>query len=124
MNFTRLDRTTLETMSANARVVAIGACLRGGDDGPGNPAGMPLFAENVDDIGEIGLRSPRDHVRRGGAVMAHPHVERADEANEKPRSGLVELHRGHPDIHHDAVDRSIPRAAQIPARFEICPRPG
>src|SRR5712691_5330051 len=79
--------------------------LARGDDGAGDPAGMPLFAENVDDIGEIGLRSPRDHIRRGGAIMAHPHVERAAEAKREAALGLVELHRGHPDIHHDAVDR-------------------
>ena len=37
--------------------------------------------------------------------MAHPHVERAAEAKREAAIGLVELHRGHPDIHHDAVDR-------------------
>ena len=65
---------------------------------------MTLFAENVDDVGEIGLGRLRDHIRRGRAVMAHPHVERAAEAKREAAIGLVELHRGHPDIHHDAVD--------------------
>ena len=37
--------------------------------------------------------------------MAHPHVERAVEAKREAALGLVELHRGHPDVHHDAVDR-------------------
>ena len=37
--------------------------------------------------------------------MAHPHVERAAETKREAALGLVELHRGHPDIHHDAIDR-------------------
>ena len=68
-------------------------------------AGMTLLAEDVDDVGEIGLGGLRDHVRRGRAVMAHPHVERAVEPERKAALGLVELHRGDADIHHDAVDR-------------------
>ena len=36
--------------------------------------------------------------------MAHPHVERTIEAKREAAIGLVELHRGHADIHHDAVD--------------------
>ena len=36
--------------------------------------------------------------------MSHPHVERAIEAERKTAAGLVDLHRGHPDIHHHAVD--------------------
>jgi hypothetical protein len=37
--------------------------------------------------------------------MAHPHVERAAEPERETTRGLIELHRGNPDIHHDAVDR-------------------
>ena len=37
--------------------------------------------------------------------MAHPHVERAAEPERKAALGLVELHRGNADIHHDAIDR-------------------
>ena len=37
--------------------------------------------------------------------MAHPHVERAAEPKRKAALGLVELHRGYADVHHDAVDR-------------------
>ena len=69
---------------------------------------MTFFAENVDDVGKIGLGCFRDHVRRGRAVMAHPHVERATEAKREAAFGLVELHRGHPDVHHDAIDRVDP----------------
>ena len=79
--------------------------LARGNDGAGDAAGMPLFAENVDDVGEIGLGRARDHVRGGRAVLAHPHVERTAETKRKAAAGLVKLHRGHPDIHHDAVDR-------------------
>ena len=79
--------------------------LARGDDGAGDGARMTLFAEDVDDVGEIGLGRPRDHIGRGRAVMAHPHVERTVEAKREAALGLVELHRGHPDIHHDAVDR-------------------
>ena len=68
-------------------------------------AGMPLLAEQVDDVGEFGLRGARDDVGGSRAVLAHPHVERTVEAEGKAAGGLVELHRGHPDIHHDAVDR-------------------
>ena len=35
--------------------------------------------------------------------MAHPHVERAAEPEREAALGLVELHRGNADVHHDAV---------------------
>ena len=78
--------------------------LARGDDGAGDGARMTLLAEDIDDVGEIGLGRPRDHIRRGRAVMAHPHVERAIEPERKAALGLVELHRGDADVHHDAVD--------------------
>ena len=65
---------------------------------------MTLLAEDVDDVGEIGLGGPGDDIRRGRTVMSHPHVERAVEAERKTAAGLIDLHRGHPDIHHHAVD--------------------
>ena len=82
--------------------------LARGDDGAGDGARMTLFAEDIDDVGEIGLGGLGDHVRRGRAVMAHPHVERTAEAKREAALGLVELHRGNPDVHHDAVDRRNP----------------
>ncbi len=36
--------------------------------------------------------------------MAHPHVERAGEPERKAALGLIELHRGDADVHHDAID--------------------
>ena len=66
---------------------------------------MTLFAEDVEDVGEVGLGCRRDHVGRRRAGMAHPHVERAIEAKREAALGLVELHRGHADVDHDAIDR-------------------
>ena len=108
MNFVRLGAHDLAD--------DIGQRLRGrdrrflarGDDGAGDAAGVTLLAEDIDDVGEIGLGRFSDHVRRGRAVMAHPHVERAAEPERKAALGLVELHRGNADVHHDAVDRRNP----------------
>ena len=36
--------------------------------------------------------------------MAHPHVERAAEPEREAAIGLIELHRGDADVHHDAID--------------------
>ena len=65
---------------------------------------MTLFAEDIDDVGEIGLGGLRNDIRRGRPVMAHPHVERAAEPEREAALGLVELHRGNADVHHDAID--------------------
>ena len=94
-------------MSASALVVTIGASLRAATMARGDGAGMALFAEDIDDVGEIGLGGRRDHVGRGRAVMAHPHVERAAEPEREAALGLVELHRGHADVHHHAIDRGM-----------------
>src|SRR5450631_940632 len=66
---------------------------------------MTLCAENVDDIGKVGLARPGDHIRRGRTIAAHPHVEGPAEPKREAAIGFVELHRGYPDIHHDAVER-------------------
>ena len=105
MNFVRLG--------AHHLADDIGQRLRGRDrrflarrdDGARDGARMTLLAEDIDDVGEIGLGGLRDHIRRGRAVMAHPHVERAAEPEREAALGLVELHRGNADVHHDAVDR-------------------
>ncbi len=68
---------------------------------------MTLFAEDIDDVGEIGLGRPRNHICRRRAVLAHPHVERAAQTKREAAIGLVELHRGHPDVHHDAIDEIL-----------------
>ena len=47
----------------------------------------------------------RDDIRRCRPRLPHPHVERAAEPERKAALGLVELHRGNADVHHDTVDR-------------------
>ena len=89
----------------------IGQRLRGRDrrflarrhDGACHGAGMALFAEDIDDVGEIGLGGLGNDIRRRRPVVAHPHVERAAEPERKAALGLVELHRGNADVHHNAV---------------------
>jgi hypothetical protein len=79
--------------------------LAGRDNGARNAAGVTLLAEDIDDVGEIGLGGLGDHVGRSRPVMAHPHVERTAEPKREAALGLIELHRGNADVHHDAVDR-------------------
>ena len=56
--------------------------------------------------------------------MAHPHVERAVEPEREAALGLVELHRGDADIHHDAVDLRRRLARRRPRRdWRTGPRP-
>ena len=91
----------------------IGQRLRGRDrrflarrhDGARHGPGMALFAENIDDVSKIGLGGLRHDIRRRRPVMAHPHVERTAEPEREAARRLIELHRGHADIHHDAVHR-------------------
>src|SRR5712691_593076 len=88
--------------------------LARGDDGAGYAARMALLAENVDDVGKLGLGRLRDHVRRRRPVLPHPHVERTVETEGKAAPGLVELHGGDADVHHDAVDsREALRRANV-----------
>ena len=116
MNFVRLGMNHLGD--------DIGQRLRGrdrrflarGDDGAGDGARIAFLAEDVDDVGEIGLGGLRHHIRRGRAVMAHPHVERAAEPERKAALGLIELHRGDADVHHDAVDAHRRPARRRPRR--------
>src|SRR4051794_10090841 len=79
--------------------------LARGDDGARDGAGATLFAKDVDDIGQIDLGGFSNDVRDGRAFLTHAHVERAIEAKGKAAFGLVELHRGHADVHYDPVDR-------------------
>ena len=102
-----LARTTRPTMSASARVVRIGASLRAATMARATRARMPLLAELEDDVGEIALRGLRHHVGGARAVAAHAHVERAVEPEREAALGLIELHRGHAEIEHDAVDRGV-----------------
>ena len=79
--------------------------LAGGDDGARDAARMALLAELEDDVGQIALGCLRHHVGGARPLGAHAHVERAVEPEREAALGLVELHRGHAEIEHDAVDR-------------------
>src|SRR5665647_447340 len=65
---------------------------------------MALLAEQENDVGEIALVRGCDDVGCARAVATHPHIERAVEPKGKAAFRLVELHRGHADVEHDAVD--------------------
>ena len=52
----------------------------------------------------------RNHVGSARTVAAHAHVERPIEAERKAALRLIELHRGHAEVEHDAVDGGKPTA--------------
>ena len=58
----------------------------------------------IEDVGELRLRSLVDEIGGARPVALHAHVERAVVAEREAALGLVELHRRHADIEHDAVD--------------------
>ncbi len=91
-------------MRASAAVVSIGALGAGLDDGAGDAARMAFLAEQEDDVGEIALAGRGDDIGSARAVLRHPHVERAVETEREAALGLVELHRRHADIEHNAID--------------------
>ena len=106
-------RTTRATMSASARVVAIGASRRAAHDRARHRAGVALLAERRDDGGKIALGGVRHHVGGARPVAAHAHVERTVETEREAALRLVELHRGDADVEQHAVDgasRRSPRA--------------
>ena len=105
-------RVNFVRFGANHLAYDIGQLLRRRDrrllarrhDGARDGARVTLLAENIDDVGKIGLGCPCNDIRSGRAVMAHPHVERTAEPEREAALGLIELHRGNADIHHDAID--------------------
>ena len=64
---------------------------------------MTLLAENENDIGEIALARPGDHIGRARAVAAHAHVERSVEAEGEAALGLIELHGRDAEVEHHPV---------------------
>ena len=75
------------------------------DDGAGDGAGAPLLAVVIEDVGELGLGGFVDEIGRARAAALHAHVERPVVAEREAALGLVDLHRGHADVEHDAVER-------------------
>ena len=67
-----------------------------------------------------------NHIGGARSVLPHPHVERPAKAKRKSALGLVELHRGHTDIHHDAVNRrdDTLRRRRLRPDWKSDPRPG
>ena len=109
--------TTRATISASARVVADRRVVARRDDGARDGARMALLAERRDDRREIALGRRGHHIGRARAVAAHAHVERTVEPEREAALGLVELHRRHAEVEHDAVDRVVAAAARD--AFEI-----
>ena len=75
-------------------------------------AGETLLAQRGDDSGQIALGSVRDHVGGAWPLAAHAHVERAVEPERKAALALVELHRRHADVEHDAIDGFVTELAR------------
>ena len=62
-----------------------------------------FFAIVIEDVGEFRLRRLVHEVGRADALALHPHVEGAVLPERKPALGLIELHRGDPDVEDDTV---------------------
>ena len=74
------------------------------DDRPRDAPGCRLLAIAPQDVGErIRIGAVHD-VRRTHPYARHAHVERAVRGEREAAAGLVELHGGHPQIEHHAVE--------------------
>ena len=73
------------------------------DDRAGDRARAPLFAVEMENVGEFRLRGVVDEIGGAYALALHAHVERAVVAEGEAALGPVELHRGDADVENDAV---------------------
>ena len=73
-----------------------GAILARGDDGTRDAAGMTLLAEDIDDVGKIGLGRAGDDIGRGRSLLSHPHVKRTLEAEGKAALGPLTIAQHEP----------------------------
>ena len=72
-------------------------------DGGGDAARLALVAVELEDMGQRAVVPAVDDVRRGLALVGHPHVQRPVAHEGKAALGLVQLHRRHADVEHHPV---------------------
>ena len=80
-------------------------CLAVGDDGARDPPRGALLTEMKQNVGDRRLVLVAQNVGGRTAAAPHAHVEGRVEAQRKAARGFVELHRRHPDVERDPVDR-------------------
>ena len=66
-----------------------------------------FFAKGIEQIGQRLDIERIDQIGGALPLPAHAHVERAFAHEGKAALGLVELHRGHPDIEHHPIDGAM-----------------
>ena len=88
-------------------------------DGAGNTPCMLLFAQEAEDSDQIGHLGAVDHIGSRNAGDCHAHVERAVALEREAALGLVDLHRGHADIEHDAVETAFRRELGEIGEFRV-----
>ena len=79
-------------------------------DGRGDPARLALVAVQFEDVSHRPVVPAVDDVGGGLARIAHPHVQRTVAHEGKAALGLVQLHRGNPNVEHHTVQ---PRLAAV-----------
>ena len=76
----------------------------GSNDRTRDAPGLSFLAIVIEDVGDGGFGGAIEEIGRAFAFLAHSHVERAVSRKGKAATGLVELHRGHADVHHYPVN--------------------
>ncbi len=74
-------------------------------DHAGDTSGMALFAQEIEDPGQIARLEGVDDVGSVDARLRHAHVERTVMPEGKAALRFIELHRGDADVEHDAIRR-------------------
>ena len=87
------------------RSTAVGRAAAPFNDESGNPGGELLLTEPSQNVGEFGTTVGVEDL--GGSqcrLRIHPHVQWSVLGVGKPTLGLIELHRGNPEIEQDPVN--------------------
>lgn len=79
----------------------------GSDDCPGDPAGVPLLAECVQDVRESALIGFVYDVGGRFPGPGHPHVQRPIRPERESAFRVVELRRRHPEVEDDSPVNSV-----------------